>query len=344
MPFGQPTLQDIDAQIADLKQRASNSNGRVIYADEWMRQQDQQNALLQQRNALVRSQAQAQSQTAAANPYSSVDSARQRTFGLNEDRLSELRGDPVDAQVMGELQRRVSGEVGPYDQTTKDALFTQQGEMASQIQNNSLAQLRSGGGSASDPSYQSGVNEALAGRQAAMQRANLDINTKANLANYDARTSAVGSLGAFNTQRNAGITDQTRHLSDLYSNIYANHETAPQQPQQPQQPNQGGGDLPNFAAWQAYYAGQNQGAGNNAGQNTGTAAPQPWAANPSITAAREHNAQAAPQPQSTAGQGYYPGMPAGLQGVQRQGTQTYPGMPAGLQGVNPQQYQWKPQF
>ncbi len=237
-----PTVQSIDQQIADLQMRARGSNAGD--------NRDEISRLMNQRNSMVQQQATAQA--GSGNPWDSVQGARDQTFGLATGRLNDLKGDSVDAQITKELQDRINGTTNPYDANTINALKTQQAEQAAQVQGNTLARLRSGGGSASDPSYQSGVQEANAARQASAQQANLAINSQANVANYDAKTNAVGGLAGFNAGRNGAITNQSNYLSGLYGNISANHET----PAQVQVPQDNG--LANYAAWQSYFNSQSK--------------------------------------------------------------------------------------
>lgn len=308
------------------------------------------------RNALA--QALNQQQTAKGGPATGkarVDEARAKMYGLAEGRLGELRNDPVDAQVIKELQNRISGKTNPYDATTRNALLTQQAEMAGQIENNQLARLRSGGGSAADPSYQAAVNEAMAGRQAAAQRANLDINSKANLANYDAKTSAVGGLGSFNMARNQGITGQSNYLGGLYEKETATQET-------PGAVNNY--QLPDFGTWQQW-VGQQQ----NQAPSPAMPMPAPQAQQPQQPArpaqpaqqmqAKPAGAQAQwqgvpyPYPQQAQKPAPAPSAPsyvqlAGQPNTRQQIGGPWQGVPYPYQAPAPQPqqsaFQWKPQF
>jgi hypothetical protein len=270
-----PTIQDLDAQIAELQGRMRNNNGAYNVASN---PNDEISRLLAQRNGMVQADAAAQPQ----NPWNSVQGARDQTFGLATGRLNDLKGDPVDKLVMQELKNRISGKTNPYDATTKNAMLTQQAQMAAQVENNQLAQLSAHGGSVTDPSYQSALREAEAGRQASAQQANLDINSKANLANYDAKTNAVAGLGGFNQQRNAAITGQSNYLSGLYSQVYATHETPPSQPAA----SQAG---PTWQEWAQYLSGQ----GGKATTPAPTAA-APTAAAPTAAAVNPYTGPLAP--------------------------------------------------
>lgn len=311
MPYsiGQPTIQSLDQQIAELQGRMRNNNGAYNVASN---PNDEISRLLAQRNQMVQGEAAAQPQ----NPWDSVRGARDKTFGLATDRLHDLKHDSVDDLVMRELKQRISGKTNPYDATTKNAMLTQQAEMAAQIESQQLARLQSHGGSVTDPSYQSALNEAQAGRQASNQRANLDINSKANLANYDAKTNAVAGLGGFNMARNQGITDQTNRLGGLYSQVYATHETAPAQ--------QAG---PTYQEWARYLSGQ----GGKTAAPAPAAAPKPMApAMPAPTAATQ------PAP-----------MPVVQQAPKPQGTNSsleWKGFPYPSSATVQQPYVWKPKF
>jgi hypothetical protein len=161
-------------------------------------------------------------QASAANASSAIDNAKAQSdannaeiLGMSRGRIDELRNDPVDAMVLQALQRRATGADAPYDETTRNALFTGQSEMAAASMQNQLSHLQ---GSPSDPSYQAQVAALQDQRQRSLQSARLNVDQKANLANYDARGQALGQTGAFNSGRNAAITDSQRYLSNYLQN------------------------------------------------------------------------------------------------------------------------------
>lgn len=141
-----------------------------------------------------------------------AQAARKKLFDMAEGRLGELRSDEVDRLVLDGLRQRSGTGAGPYDAETVNALRTGAADQAAQVERNALSRIQ---GSAGDPSTQSQIAEAQAARQAAIQRANLDISQRANAANYDARGQALGQLAGFNMARNNQITDQTNRVGNL---------------------------------------------------------------------------------------------------------------------------------
>lgn len=141
-----------------------------------------------------------------------AQAARERLFELAEGRLGELRNDEVDQMVLSSLRERTGAGAGPYDAATVNAIRTGAAEQAGQVERNALARVTGGAG---DPSTQSQIAEAGAARQAAIQRANLDISQRANVANYDARGQALGQTAGFNANRNQAITGQTNNVAGL---------------------------------------------------------------------------------------------------------------------------------
>ncbi len=155
-------------------------------------------------------------QASAANAQSTGDNAKAQSdantaeiLGMARGRIGELRNDPVDAMVLQALQRRASGADAPYDETTRNAMFTGQSEMAAAAMQNQMGGIR---GAPTDPSYQAQVAALQDQRQRSLQSARLGIDQQANLANFSARGQALGQTGAFNQSHNAGITDAQRHL------------------------------------------------------------------------------------------------------------------------------------
>lgn len=156
---------------------------------------------------------------AARNATEYVDQAKAqsdannaRIDSLMQGRLDQLKGDPVDQMVLAALQQRSGPDAGPYDATTRNAMFTKQAEMAAAAMKNQAGHLA---GNISDPSYQAQLAQLQSARQKALQSAQLGIDQTANLANYDARGQALGQLGSFNQAHNAAITNQNNSLAGL---------------------------------------------------------------------------------------------------------------------------------
>ena len=128
-------------------------------------------------------------------------------------RLGELRDDPVDQMLMQQLTGRTQGDV-PYSDTVTNAMMTQRGEQAATGQQAAVDRLLRSGMSPSDPAFHAALAQLESGRQGSLQSLRTQIDSQANLANYDARGQAIGQLGGLNAQRNNAITGQANLNAD----------------------------------------------------------------------------------------------------------------------------------
>lgn len=142
-----------------------------------------------------------------------ISTARDKVFGLGESQLKELRGDPVDALVLAELQKRAQGG-GPYDETTRNAMFTAASEQAAASQAAQAGRLQ---GNPADPSYQAALRSLNDARAQQLQQARLGIDLTANRANYAAQGENLAALGDFRYRQNQQVTDASRYLGGLYA-------------------------------------------------------------------------------------------------------------------------------
>ena len=116
-------------------------------------------------------------------------------------------GGAGDSTARKYLEGVVGGQNTPYNQTTKDSMYSQQSGMAAaaeagrnqQISNQSAA----GGASPTDPSYQRLIRQSMAGRQAQNQQSMGEIDRTANLANQNAQQQAAGALMGSEDERYA---------------------------------------------------------------------------------------------------------------------------------------------
>lgn len=188
-------------QLDELERQIAGFNGSVP-AQQMAGVQD----LYNRRNAL-RQQIAGQ-QPAPIDP---VQASRDRSLQLLQGRGDELRKDPVHGSVMDYLKGVLSGKDAPYNDTTMNALRAQQGKGFADREAAQMQQLRDSlqatGGSIYDPSYQAASREAESRRMGA----NLDyagqLDSKANLANFDARNQASRQLDASNASQNQQITN-----------------------------------------------------------------------------------------------------------------------------------------
>ena len=128
-------------------------------------------------------------------------------------RLGELRNDPVDRMLMQQLTGRTQGDV-PYSDTVTNAMMTQRGEQSAAGQQAAVDRLLRSGLSPSDPAFHAALAQLESGRQGSLQSLRTQIDSQANLANYDARGQAIGQLGGLNANRNNAITNQANLNAD----------------------------------------------------------------------------------------------------------------------------------
>lgn len=113
----------------------------------------------------------------------------------------------ADSTARQYLTGVVSGQNTPYNQATRDSMYSQQSGMAGAAEaarNQQIAeQSAMGGASPSDPSYQRLIRQSMAARQGANQQAMGDIDRTANLANQQAQMGAAQALMGSEDERYA---------------------------------------------------------------------------------------------------------------------------------------------
>jgi hypothetical protein len=113
----------------------------------------------------------------------------------------------ADSAARQYLSGVVSGQNTPYNQTTRDSMYSQQSGMAANAEagrNQQIAeQAAVGGASPSDPSYQRLIRQSMAARQSQNQQSMGDIDRTANLANQQTQQQAAGTLLGSEDERNA---------------------------------------------------------------------------------------------------------------------------------------------
>lgn len=143
-----------------------------------------------------------------ANPYGPY-ATMQRGYGGPQNTAStgaggKTGGDSVARQYLTGV---VQGQNTPYNQTTRDSMYSQQSGMAAAAEagrNQQLAeQAAIGGASPSDPSYQRLIRQSMAARQSQNQQAMGDIDRTANLANQQAQMGAAERLMSSEDEQNA---------------------------------------------------------------------------------------------------------------------------------------------
>ncbi len=113
----------------------------------------------------------------------------------------------ADSAARQYLTGVVSGQNTPYNQTTRDSMYSQQSGMAGAAEagrNQQIAEQSAiGGASPSDPSYQRLIRQSMAARQSQNQQSMGDIDRTANLANQQTQQQAAGTLLGSEDERHA---------------------------------------------------------------------------------------------------------------------------------------------
>ncbi len=172
----------------------------------------------------------AQANLGAFDPNSAENQAagnRHQAYDLAHAGVDRLANDPTDQFIRGALQTAAGPDGGPYNATTRNAMFT--GAMESsgaKAQAQSIMDSAAQRGlSVSDPTVQAALRGAQGQQAQAGQRARLGIDTVANPANYAAQQSAVNRLGDYNSGRQQQQQSAEDRLREMLWNEGFNRQT-----------------------------------------------------------------------------------------------------------------------
>ena len=125
----------------------------------------------------------------------------------------------ADSAARKYLEGVVSGQNTPYNQTTRDNMYSQQSNMAAGAESGRNQQIAEqsamGGASPSDPSYQRLIRQSMAQRQSQNQQSMGDIDRTANLANQQAQTGAAQALMGSEDERFALSQGMNQRASQM---------------------------------------------------------------------------------------------------------------------------------
>ena len=144
-----------------------------------------------------------------ANPYGPYVGMQRGGQPTSSARGSSASSSPsgADSAARQYLSGVVSGQNTPYNEATRNSMFSQQAGMAGAAEaarNQQIAeQSAMGGASPSDPSYQRLIRQSMAARQGQTQQAMGDIDRTANLANQQAQMGAAQALMGSEDERYA---------------------------------------------------------------------------------------------------------------------------------------------
>jgi len=140
-----------------------------------------------------------------ANPYGPF--AGMQGAGGKQSAPGGAGGGGADSAARQYLTGVVSGQNTPYNQSTRDNMYSQQSNMAAGAEagrNQQIAEQSAiGGASPTDPSYQRLIRQSMAQRQSQNQQSMGDIDRTANLANQQTQQAAAGTLMGSEDERYA---------------------------------------------------------------------------------------------------------------------------------------------
>lgn len=124
----------------------------------------------------------------------------QGMFGAADDGRRDFVHDDYTNSALNQLQGVASGKNLPYDATTRSNMLSHAGEMNAAAEQAQSGQLRnaaaSGGASLNDPSMQAAQRELMSRRQSGNASAAQQIDSQANLANFNAQQDANNQMAA----------------------------------------------------------------------------------------------------------------------------------------------------
>lgn len=209
-----PTSAQLREQLAQFQSEYRNTADRRPWNDsgagysDFVRRQTDMSNQIQQMEA-------GDADAAAAGAKSRAEENRRQLYQGAEGRLSELRDDPVDRMLIESLTGRANGGDLPFNEATTNAMFTQRAQQSGAGESAAVSRLLARGMRPGDPAFDAALAEIQSGTQKANQNARLSVDSTATRENYDARSGAIGQLGALNAGRNSAITDQSRYLGGL---------------------------------------------------------------------------------------------------------------------------------
>lgn len=140
---------------------------------------------------------------------------RNEGYGIIRDRVNQMNNDPTDQFIRQRLREAAGPGGGPFDATTRNAMFTAQaqagGAQAANAAQQIMQQAAERGMSADDPGVRAALARVQSQQGAQAQQARLGIDLAANPANYAAQQSAVDRLGRYSqTQTQAQLSAEDR--------------------------------------------------------------------------------------------------------------------------------------
>ena len=179
------------------------------------RQMEERARLHNLRAGQARDQQALQGQAFAAGELDRRDQTRDELYGRARERVDEIRGDPMDAAIADELQRRISGESAPITDDVRNMMLSQGADQGAAMER---AQLAGMGGRPGDPAFESMRMQTALGRQQDMQGMTRDLAIQQQLQNFAARGQAMGQGAGFTRARQDAISGADRRVQDLLAN------------------------------------------------------------------------------------------------------------------------------
>ncbi len=174
---------------------------------------------------------QARGNLAALDPNSAASQAagnKYQAYDLAHGGIDRITNDPTDQFIRQALQTAAGPDGGPFNSTTRNAMFTNAMESSgADAQAQSIMESAAQRGlSPNDPSVQAALRRTQGDQAKAGQRARLGIDLQANPANYAAQQSAVNRLGDYNTGKQQQTQSAEDRLREMLWNEGQNRQTA----------------------------------------------------------------------------------------------------------------------
>jgi hypothetical protein len=228
------TLEQLRAQFdalnrQNLEPSKAGMGGLGVSRTTLAREQDASNARFQQMTDLQNQMRRMQT-AAQGDPAADAEASFQRAMGLTEGRGQEIQNDPYTTAALGYLQGVTGGQETPFNEQVQTAMLARRSDAnaAGEAAQRQMwqDQMAANGMSAQDPAAQAAMRELTARRQQSNNAAIGDIQSNANVQNFNARMAGAGQMAAVRGAQNAQVNQM--NLAGAHM-LYDRETTVPTQ-------------------------------------------------------------------------------------------------------------------
>ena len=218
---GQATQARTQAQQLPQRQQAMRS-----FTGGDPRAQANQNRQMFAQQNIANNQA-GQAERAAETARQAIPAAlaadnRNEGYDVIRGRIGQMANDPTDQFIRQRLQQAAGPDGGPFNEATRNAMFTAQAQQGGQMASNESARIMEDaarrGLSADDPGVRAALARVQTQQGQGAQRARLGVDLVANPANYAAQQSAVDRLGSYSQSQNQAMLSAEDRLRQMLMN------------------------------------------------------------------------------------------------------------------------------